>query len=145
MSEQRIPPSVEVREFASPKELFTYLDEEIARLRANLGEYLRRLETVKTKAEMLGKLESIVKQLQGGAGGIGGTVINLDNVEVAINPTPKQEFDFLVEAIKHLQDRIVYLEKVRKGLEPLSGLGDVNITIEAVMINGVPKSLLVKM
>jgi len=144
MSEQRIPPSVEVKEFGSPKELFAYLDEEIARLRASLGEYLRRLEAVKTKAEMLGKLENIIKQIQGGGGGIGGTVLNLDGVDVAINPTPKQEFDFMVEVIKHLQDRIVYLEKVRKGLEPLLGLGDVNITIEAVMANGVPKSLLIK-
>ncbi len=145
MSEQRIPPSVEVKEFGSPKELFAYLDEEIARLRASLGEYLRRLEAVKTKAEMLGKLENIIKQIQGGGGGVGGTVLNLDGVDVAINPTPKQEFDFMVEVIKHLQDRIVYLEKVRKGLEPLSGLGDVNITIEAVMVNGIPKSLLIKM
>ena len=144
MSEQRIPPSVEVKEFGSPKELFAYLDEEIARLRASLGEYLRRLEAVKTKAEMLGRLENIIKQIQGGGGGIGGTVLNLDGVDVAINPTPKQEFDFMVEVIKHLQDRIVYLEKVRKGLEPLLGLGDVNITIEAVMANGVPKSLLIK-
>ena len=143
-AEERIPPTGEVREFESPRELFQFLDEEISRLRASLGELLRRLEAAKAKAEMMTKLESILRQLSG-QGGLGGTVLTMDNVNVYINPDPKQEYDVLVDLIRRMQDRIVYLERVRKGLEPLSGLGDVNITLEVVLINGVPKNIIVKM
>ncbi|MCE4602878.1 MAG: hypothetical protein F7C08_01190 [Desulfurococcales archaeon] len=143
-AEERIPPTGEVKLFDSPRELFQYLDEEISRLRATLGELLRRLETAKAKAEMMTKLESILRQLSSQSG-LSGTVLNLDTVNVYINPNPKQEYDVLVDLIRRMQDRIVYLERIRKTLEPLTGLGDVNISLEVVMINGVPKNIIVKM
>ncbi len=143
-AEERIPPMGEIRVFESPRDLFQFLDDEIAKLRASLGELLRRLETAKAKAEMVSKLESILKQLSSQSG-LGGTTLTLNSVNVYINPNPRQEYDVLVDLIRRMQDRIVYLERIRKTLEPLSNLGDVNISLEVVLINGIPKNILVKM
>ncbi|MCE4598878.1 MAG: hypothetical protein F7C81_01605 [Desulfurococcales archaeon] len=144
MSQSDVPPQVEIREFTNLKSLFQYIDEEIARFRAELGELLRRLEEAKAKAEMMEKLERIVKELAGRES-IGGATIDLGGVLVYVNPTPKQEFDIFVEAIRNMQDRIVHLERIKKNIEPLTKMGDIEFKMEVILRNGVPHAIVLKM
>ncbi|MEB3780417.1 MAG: hypothetical protein GSR85_09375 [Desulfurococcales archaeon] len=144
MSQSDVPPQVEIREFTNLKSLFQYIDEEIARFRAELGELLRRLEEAKAKAEMMEKLERIVKELAGQES-IGGATIDLGGVLVYVNPTPKQEFDIFVEAIRNMQDRIVHLERIKKNIEPLTKMGDIEFKMEVILRNGVPHAIVLKM
>ncbi len=144
MSQPDAPPQVEIKEFTNLKSLFQYIDEEIARFRAELGELLRRLEEAKAKAEMMVKLERIVKELAGRES-LGGATIDLGGVLVYVNPSPKQEFDIFVEAIRNMQDRIVHLERIKKNIEPLTKMGDIEFKMEVVLKNGIPHSIILKM
>ncbi len=135
---------VDIVKYSSVSDFFKDLDTKIVELRSQLGELLRRLENAKAKAEVLIKLESLLAEAAGGAK-LGGTEISLGTAKAIINPTPKQEFDLLVDVVRSIQNRIVALERIRKDVEPLSRLGDLDLTLEVVYENGLPTKILVKM
>ncbi|MCE4613654.1 MAG: hypothetical protein F7C07_07495 [Desulfurococcales archaeon] len=135
--------SVEIREFDNVKDLIAYMEEEIAKLRAVLGDLLRRLETAKSKAETMVRLEKLISQL-GTRGSVGWSELTLGNVKILVNPTPRQEFDILVSVVRRIQDRLEYLEKLRKDLEPLKNLEEASVPLQVVMVNGLPESIFIK-
>jgi len=135
---------IDIVKYNSVSEFFKDLDTKIVELRSQLGELLRRLENAKAKAEVLVKLESLLAETAAG-GKLGGTEISLGQAKAIINPTPKQEFDILVDVVRSIQNRIVALERIRKDVEPLSKLGELDLTLEVVYENGLPTKILVKM
>ncbi len=135
---------VDIVKYNSVGEFFKHLDSKIVELRSQLGELLRRLENAKAKAEVLVKLESLLAEAAAG-GKLGGTEISLGQAKAIINPTPKQEFDILVDVVRSIQNRIVALERVRKDVEPLSRLGELDLTLEVVYENGLPTKILIRM
>ncbi len=138
------PKLLDVKRYSSVGDFLKELDAEITRLKGELGELLRRLDSAKAKAEVLVKLENLLSSTTGG-GKLGGTEIPLGQAKAIINPTPKQEFDILVDIVRSLQNRIVALERVRKDMEPLVKLGDLDLTLEVIYENGIPSKILVKM
>lgn len=134
---------VDIVKYNNVGEFFKHLDSKIVELRGQLGELLRRLESAKAKAEVLVKLESLLAEAAGGK--LGGTEIALGQAKAIINPTPKQEFDILVDVVRSLQNRIVALERIRRDVEPLSRLGDLDLTLEVVYENGLPTKILIRM
>ncbi len=135
---------LDIKKYSSVGDLVKELDAEITRLKGELGELLRRLESAKAKAEVLVKLENLLSTAAGG-GKLGGTEIPLGQAKAIINPTPKQEFDILVDVVRSLQNRIIALERVRKDMDPLVRLGDLDLTLEVIYENGIPSRILVKM
>ena len=135
---------VDIVTFSSVSDFFKDLDTKLVEMRSKLGALLRRLEDAKAKAEVLVRLESLLAEAARGAK-IGGTEINLGSAKAIINPTPKQEFDLLVDVVRSLQNRIVALERIRKEVEPLSKLGDLELTLEVVYENGLPTRILIRM
>jgi len=135
---------IDIVKYNSVSDFFKDLDTKIVELRSQLGELLRRLENAKAKAEVLVKLESLLAETAAG-GKLGGTEISLGQAKAIINPTPKQEFDILVDVVRSIQNRIVALERIRKDVEPLSKLGELDLTLEVVYENGLPTKILVKM
>ncbi|MEB3844475.1 MAG: hypothetical protein LRS48_02185 [Desulfurococcales archaeon] len=133
---------IDIRRYNSVSDFIKDIDAEITRLKGELGELLRRLENAKAKAEVLVKLESL---LAGTGGKLGGTELNLGQAKAIINPTPKQEFDILVDVVRSLQNRIIALERARKDLDPLVRIGDLDLTLEVIYENGVPSRILVRM
>ena len=136
----RMPPAVELVQFNGISEFNKFLDDEISRLRSQLGEFLRRLEAAKAKAEIMAKIESFLAELAKGQGGgeAQGRELQLGPVSVIINPTPKQELDALVATARSLQERIVTLERIKKGLEPLQKMPAVDVKVEVLMENKIP-------
>lgn len=130
--------------YNSVSDFFKDLDAKLVEMRSKLGELLRRLEGAKAKAEVLVRLESLLAETSGGAK-IGGTEISLGTAKAVVNPTPKQEFDILVDVVRSLQNRIVAMERVRKEVEPLSKLGDLELQLEVVYENGLPTRILIRM
>jgi len=135
---------IDIVKYNSVSEFFKHLDSKIVELRSQLGELLRRLENAKAKAEVLVKLESLLAETAAGSK-LGGTEINLGQAKAIINPTPKQEFEILVDVVRSIQNRIVALERIRKDVEPLSRLGEVDLTLEVVYENGLPTKILIRM
>ncbi|MEB3816566.1 MAG: hypothetical protein LRS46_01295 [Desulfurococcales archaeon] len=136
----RMPPVVELVSFDSVTEFNKFLDEEISKLRGQLGEFLRRLEAAKAKAEVMAKIESFLAELARGQGGgeLQGRQLQLGPISVIVNPTPKQELDALVATARSLQERIVTLEKIKKSLEPLQKMPSVDVKVEVLMENRIP-------
>jgi len=134
---------VEIRDFDNIKDLIASMEEEIAKLRAVLGDLLRRLEAAKSKAETMIRLEKLITQL-GTRGSTGYSEVTLGSVKILVNPTPRQEFDILVSVVRRLQDRLDYLEKLRKDLEPLKNLEEANVPVQVIMVNGIPESIFIK-
>jgi hypothetical protein len=136
----RMPPVIELVPFNSIADFTKFLDEEISRLRSQLGEFLRRLEDAKAKAEIMAKIESFLAELarEQAGGEMQGRQLQLGPVSVVVNPTPKQELDALVATARSLQERIVTLEKIKKGIEPLQKMPSVEVKIEVLMENRIP-------
>ncbi|BAN90686.1 hypothetical protein [Aeropyrum camini] len=147
MSEQEQPSTVDVYEFTNVSQLFDFLDNEIKRKKAVLGDIIRDIEKLKTLSEAAVKLEQIFAELAGGqriAGRQTTTAAKLNGVEVYINPEPLSETNLLTNVARGLQTSIASLEKVRRALSPLSKLGDIDLNIRLIMENGVVKTVVIK-
>ncbi len=144
-----MPPVSELVKFNSITDFIEYIDKEISDLRSKLGELLRRLEGTKAKAMLINKFESLVSELAKSAGqpaaGAGSWEINLGMTKVIVNPTPKQELDALVAVVKSYQERVVLLERLKKSLEPLTRLSEVEVTLEVVFENTIPTKIFIRM
>ncbi|MEB3851460.1 MAG: hypothetical protein LRS49_02610 [Desulfurococcales archaeon] len=138
-SASRVPPVVDLVSFGNIGEFTKFIDDEISNLRSQLGEFLRRLEAAKARADIMTKIESFLAELARGQGGeLQGRQLQLGPVSVVVNPTPKQELDALVAAARSLQERIVVLERIKKSIEPLQRMPAVDVKIEVLMENRIP-------
>ncbi|MCE4624669.1 MAG: hypothetical protein F7C35_02235 [Desulfurococcales archaeon] len=136
--------SIDIKRYSRVSDFLKDLDAEITRLKGELGDLLRRLENAKAKAEVMVKLENLLSAAAGGAK-LGGTEITLGQAKAVINPTPKQEFDILVDVVRSLQGKIIALERSRKDLDPLARIGDIELTLEVIYENGIPSRILIYM
>ncbi|BAA80956.1 hypothetical protein APE_1947 [Aeropyrum pernix K1] len=147
MSEQEYPSSVDVYEFNNVNQLFDFLDNEIKRRKAVLGDIIRDIEKLKTLSEAAVKLEQIFAEIAGGqrtATRQTTSAAKLNGVEVYINPEPLSETSLLTSIARGLQTSIASLEKVRKALSPLSKLGDIDLNIRLIIENGTVKAVVIK-
>ena len=135
---------VELRTFSSIEEFIKSIDNDISRLKALLGDYLRRMENVKIKAESLLKFEELLGKMAEGAPA-SGKEIDLGNVKIVVNPSPKQVLDTLVEVVRSIQDRITALEKARKSLAIFEQVKEIVADIEVIYKDGVPVTVIVRM
>ncbi|MEM4461539.1 MAG: hypothetical protein QW695_01535 [Candidatus Bathyarchaeia archaeon] len=135
---------VEVRGFERFQDFIESIDSEVTRLKALLGDYMRRVESVKARAEKHLKVQGAIskiakKKLPEGE------VIDLKGVEALINPSPKQELDILLEAMQSVQDRINQLENIKKSVSVFQEAQSLDIPIEVVYRDGIPKTIIVRM
>ena len=135
----------EIRTFNSVSEFIKALDDEIARLRSNLGTYLRDMDDARVKAERLKKLEETLRKLGAGKEKLVETrELDLGGLSVVINPTPVHDLKALEDVVKSIQDRLTALENIRRNIEPLQALEDLEAKIEAYYKEGVPIKLFIK-
>jgi len=135
--------SVDIKRYTTVSDFLKDLDAEITRLKGELGDLLRRLENAKAKAEVMMKLENLLSAAGGAK--LGGTEIQLGQAKAIINPTPRQEFEILVDVVRSLQSKIIALERARKDLDPLAKIGDIELTLEVIYENGIPSRILIYM
>ena len=135
--------SVVVKEYSSVTELLKSIDDVISDLRKTLGEYLRRIEELRVKVEQETKLKAVLGKL-----GLTTTPppneLSLRNVRVVVNPTAEQELGSLEAALEGLNARLTQLTSIRKDLDVLSSLGDTSVKITVICVDGVPKSVFIR-
>ena len=135
--------SVVVKEYSSVTELLKSIDDVISDLRKTLGEYLRRIEELRVKVEQETKLKAVLGKL-----GLTTTPppneLSLRNVRVVVNPTAEQELGSLEAALEGLNARLTQLTSIRKDLDVLSSLGDTSVKITVIYVDGVPKSVFIR-
>jgi chromosome segregation ATPase len=135
--------SVIVKEYSNVTELLKSIDDSISDLRKTLGEYLRRIEELRVKAEQEAKLKAILGKL-GLTTAPPPNELSLRSVRVVVNPTAEQELGSLEGALENLNAKLTQLTSIRKELDVLASLGDVGVKIAVIYVDGVPKSVLIR-
>lgn len=135
--------SVVVKEYSNVAELLKSIDDVISDLRKTLGEYLRRIEELRVKVEQETKLKAVLGKL-GLTTAPPPNELSLRNVRVVVNPTAEQELGSLEAALEGLNARLTQLTSIRKDLDVLSSLGDTSVKITVIYVDGVPKSVFIR-
>ncbi len=111
-----------------------------------LGEYLRRLDEIRTLAERSKKIRDVVLKLAGkkanqetlGEMSVGG-------LSVVLDANPFHELTAIEEVVRSQQDRLLVLQKSREALKWVDQIGDTEGLKYLVLENdGVPDRILFK-
>ncbi len=137
----------ELKEYGSINEVVKALDEKISLTKTALGEYLRRLDEIRSLAERSKKVREIVTKLAGKKTTVTNTLgeIQVGDLNVVLDASPLHELTALEEAVKSQQDRLLLLQKAREGLnwvDQLEGAEGLKFTV--LESDGVPTRILLK-
>jgi hypothetical protein len=137
---------VEIKEFESVEELEETLDKDISNTKSTLGEYLRRLDEIRTLAEKSKKIRAVVMKLAGKKSSpesLG--EIDVGSIKIVLEANPLDELTAIESVVRSHQERLLTLQKSREGIKPLSELGDTDgMKFLVVENNGVPERILLK-
>jgi len=137
---------VELKEYDSAVDIAKNIDAEIARTKSVLGEYLRRLDEIRTLAERSKKIREVVFKLAGkkAAQNTLGEIA-VGDLSVILDANPFHELTAIEEVVRSQQDRLLVLQKAREALNWVDQIGDTEglkyIVLES---DGVPERILLK-
>ncbi len=138
---------VEIKEYTSAEQLAERLDKEIGDTKSTLGEYLRRLDEIRTIAEKSKKIREVVLKLAGKKGPTEGMgEINVGSLNIILDATPFHELTAIESVVRSFQERLLVLQKAREALKWLDQLGDTEGLKYLVLENDdVPERILFKL
>lgn len=137
---------VELKEYDSAVDIAKGIEGEIARTKSVLGEYLRRLDEIRTLAERSKKVREVVFKLAGkkAAQNTLGE-INVGDLNVVLDANPFHELTAIEEVVRSQQDRLLILQKAREALNWVDQIGDTEgLKYLVVESDGVPGRILLK-
>ncbi len=137
---------VEMKEYESAVEIAKGLEHEISRTKSVLGEYLRRLDEIRTLAERSKKIREVVFKLAGkkaAQNSLG--EITVGDLNVVLDANPFHELTAIEEVVRSQQDRLLVLQKAREALNWVDQIGDTEgLKYLVVESDGVPERILLK-
>lgn len=137
---------VQLKEYESASEIAEALEEEISRTKSVLGEYLRRLDEIRTLAERSKKIREVVLKLAGkkaSQDSLG--EIAVGNLNIVLDANPFHELTAIEEVVRSQQERLLVLQKAREALKWMDQLGEAEGLKYLVVENdGVPERILFK-
>ena len=137
---------IELKEYDSASEIAKALENEISRTKSILGEYLRRLDDIRSLAEKSKKIREVVMKLAGKKA-VQETLgeINVGNLSVILDANPFHELTAIEDVVRSQQERLLALQKAREALKWMDQLGDTEGLKYIVVENdGVPEKILFK-
>jgi hypothetical protein len=138
---------VGVKEYSSAMEIAEKIDKEIAATKSALGEYLRRLDDVRSVAEKSKRLHDVVAKVAGKKlSKEKPEQIELNGLEVVLDATPLHELTAIESVLKSHQQRLLDLQKAKEALEPLDQFSDTEgIRYLVLEKEGIPEQILLKL
>jgi len=137
---------VELKEYDSAVDIAKNIDAEIARTKSVLGEYLRRLDEIRTLAERSKKIREVVFKLAGKKASqntLG--EITVGDLNVVLDANPFHELTAIEEVVRSQQDRLLVLQKAREALNWVDQIGDTEgLKYLVLESDGVPERILLK-
>jgi hypothetical protein len=137
---------VELKEYESAVEIAKAMDDDISRTKSILGEYLRRLDSIRNLAERSKKIREVVFKLAGKKSAqesLG--EITVGDLNVVLDANPFHELTAIEQVVRSQQDRLLILQKARDALNWVDQIGDTEglkyIVLES---DGVPERILLK-
>ena len=137
---------VEIREFESAEDIAETLDKEISSTKSILGDYLRRLDDIRTLAEKSKKIREVVMKLAGKKASTESLgEITVGNLNIVLDANPFHELTAIEEVVRSQQERLLVLQKARDALKWLNQLGNTEgLKFMVVENDGVPERILFK-
>jgi hypothetical protein len=138
---------VEIKEYISAEQLAERLDKEIGDTKSTLGEYLRRLDEIRTLAEKSKKIREVVFKLAGKKGQTETMgEITVGSLNIILDANPFHELTAIEQVVRSFQERLLVLQKAREALKWLDQLGDTDgLKYLVVESEGVPERILFKL
>lgn len=137
---------VEIKEYGSAEEIAETLDKEISDTKSTLGEYLRKLDHIRSLAEKSKKIREVVMKLAGkkmSTEAIG--EIAVGSLNIILDANAFHELTAIESVVRSHQDRLLVLQKAREALKWLDQIGDTDGLKYLVVENeGVPERILFK-
>ncbi len=137
---------VEIKEYESAEEIEETLDRDISNTKSTLGEYLRRLDEIRSLAEKSKKIREVVMKLAGkkpSNESLG--EISMGNLNIVLDANPFDELTAIESVVRSHQERLLILQKSRESLKWLDQLGDTDgLKYLVVESEGVPERILFK-
>jgi hypothetical protein len=137
---------VELKEYESAIDIAKSMDNDISKTKSILGEYLRRLDSIRNLAERSKKIREVVFKLAGrkaAQSSLG--EINLGDLSVILDANPFHELTVIEQVVRSQQDKLLVLQKAREALNWVDQIGDTDglkyIVLES---DGVPEKILLK-
>jgi hypothetical protein len=137
---------VQIKEYSSAEEIAETLDKEISETKSTLGEYLRRLDDIRSLAEKSKKIREVVMKLAGKKASTESLgEISVGNLNIVLDANPFHELTAIEEVVRSHQERLLILQKAREALKWLDQLGDTEgLRYLVVEHEGVPERILFK-
>ena len=137
---------VQIKEYTSTEAVAEALDKELSETKSVLGEYLRRLDDVRTLAESSKKIREVVTKLTGkkpiteNQG-----EITLGTLNIILDANPLDELTAIESVVRSHQERLMALQNVREALKWLDQLGN-TIGLKFLLLEdkGIPQRILFK-
>ena len=137
---------VEIKEYVSAEEIEETLDRDISNTKSTLGEYLRRLDEIRSLAEKSKKIREVVMKLAGkksSSESLG--EISMGNLNIVLDANPFDELTAIESVVRSHQERLLVLQKARESLKWLDQLGDTEgLKYLVLESDGVPERILFK-
>jgi hypothetical protein len=137
---------VELKEYESAVDIAKAMDDDISRTKSILGEYLRRLDSIRNLAERSKKIREVVFKLAGkksGQSSLG--EITVGDLSVILDANPFHELTAIEQVVRSQQDRLLVLQKARDALNWVDQIGDTEgLKYLVLESDGVPERILLK-
>jgi hypothetical protein len=139
--------STVVKNYNSVEEIAESLDKEIADTKSVLGEYLRKLDSIRNIAEKSQKIREVVMKLANKKNANNETTgtVDLGGLKIVLDPNPYDELTAIEDTVRSHQEYLLILQKAREALKPLDQLGDTDgLTLMVIEDKGIPQRILIK-
>ena len=137
----------QIKEYSSAQAIAEGLDKDLSETKSLLGEYLRRLDEIRTLAEKSRKVREVVMKLAGKKPGSndGAGEITVGTLNIVLDANASHELAAIESVVRSHQERLLVLQKVREALKWLDQLGDTEGLKYLVLEDeGIPERILFK-
>ena len=137
---------VAIKTYNSVEEIAETVDKEIADTKSSLGDYLRKLDEIRSLAEKSKKIRDVVMKLAGKKPNTDNpSEVTVGTLNIILDANAFHELTAIEEVVKSQQEYLMLLQKAREALKPLDQLGNTEgLKFIVVQNEGIPERILLK-
>ena len=136
----------QIKEYNSAQAIAEALETQLSETKSVLGEYLRRLDEIRTLAEKSKKVREVVMKLAGKKPSAENpSEVTVGTLNIILDANAFHELTAIEAVVRSHQERLLVLQKVREALKWLDQLGDTEGLRYLVLEDeGIPERILFK-
>ncbi len=136
----------QIKEYNSAQAIAEALDTQLSETKSVLGEYLRRLDEIRTLAEKSKKVREVVMKLAGKkTAAENPSEVTVGTLNIILDANAFHELTAIESVVRSHQERLLVLQKVREALKWLDQLGDTEgLRYIVLEDDGIPERILFK-